>query len=439
MTSTAAGDGPAAQSAYVHIPFCRSRCHYCDFPIVPVGSGASPRAVALAERYVEALRREVRAAAAAVPRARGRAAPLRTVSFGGGTPSLLPPAALGLILRELDSAFGIADDAEISLEADPGTFDADKLAAWREYGVSRLSIGVQSFDDELLRAAGRQHDVAGAREALALVRASGMPSWSLDVISGLPQLTQERWETTLRAAVAESPDHVSVYDLQVEEGTAFARWYEDGVSPLPSPGTAADMYRAAAHILRGAGYEHYEVSNFARPGHRSRHNLVYWRNEPFYAFGNGAASYLGGVRYSRPRELEEYFEYVNAVESGARAYGAADDEPAADDVALIDDDDDDQEALCDALMLGLRLADGVDLRALRAQHGAAALAPLQAPLRQLVEDGLAEVYGDTEQGGDERALAAGWDYGEVRRVRLSDPEGFLLSNAAISTLFAAVA
>ena len=398
---------------------------------MPVGSGASPRARRLRERYLEALVREIRAAVVVEGLVPGEG--LRTVSFGGGTPSLLAPEELGGVLDELRRAFGVAEGAEVSLEADPGTFDAEKAARWRELGITRLSVGVQSFDEGTLRTAGRTHGADEAREALGIVRAAGFESWSLDLISSLPRLTPALWEETLQAAIAEAPDHVSVYDLQIEQGTAFGRRYEAGVAPLPSFGTSADMYRAASRALTEAGYEHYEVSNYAMPGARSRHNLVYWQLEPYLAFGNGAASFLRGERYGRPRDLEKYFAYVDALEAGERTYGLADD--AEDEGGKAEDTE--TEQLEEALMLGLRLADGVDWAALEARHGAAALAPLRVPARQLVADGLAELR---ILGGDWVAARGGEDvaWGEVQRLRLTDPEGFLLSNEAIATLFAAL-
>lgn len=178
------------------------------------------------------------------------------------------------------------------MEADPGTFDAERLRQYASAGVTRLSIGVQSFQDELLTACGRSHDVADVRRALDAVAAAGCADWSLDLISGLPGLTPALWRQSLEAAADARPSHVSVYDLQVELGTPFAKRYSPGEAPLPSGDEAADMYREASAVLSGAGYGHYEVSNHALPGRECRHNLVYWRAEPYYAFGLGAASYL---------------------------------------------------------------------------------------------------------------------------------------------------
>ena len=230
----------------MHLPFCRRRCFYCDFPIQVVGDNTGGEAVAAGMRaYVDSVCADV---AASPP-----GPPLGSVFFGGGTPSLLPPSQLARILAALEAKFGLAAGAEVSLECDPGTFTAASLAAYLALGVNRVNLGVQSFDAAMLKGCGRAHSVQDVAAALALVRASGVLSWGLDLIGGLPHQTADVWRATLEACVEAGPDHVSVYDLQVEKGTAFGRWYTPGAAPLPSEGDAADMYRAASQALVAAG------------------------------------------------------------------------------------------------------------------------------------------------------------------------------------------
>jgi oxygen-independent coproporphyrinogen-3 oxidase len=202
---------PPPRSAYVHLPFCKKKCLYCDFPVIAVGSRPGDERVQESmTAYVDALCREV----AATRRLNDAAAPLQTLFFGGGTPSLIPPALLERIISAVDRAFGLASDAEVSIEADPGTFTADQLRTYCTLGVTRVSVGVQAFDEELLRVCGRAHGLADAYRAIEAVHAAGMPSWSLDLMSGLPGLTEDGWQRSLAAAVDAAPPHISVYDLQ---------------------------------------------------------------------------------------------------------------------------------------------------------------------------------------------------------------------------------
>eukprot|EP00891_Asterochloris_glomerata_P001723 jgi/Astpho2/1723/Aster-x1027 len=240
--------------------------------------------------------------------------PLQTIFFGGGTPSLVPPQALQRILAVLEQRFGIASDAEISMEADPGTFNVQRLQGYAALGVNRFSMGVQSFQQEMLAACGRSHTLTEVHAAIDDMHAAGIQNWSLDLISGLPNLTEDVWQHSLEQAVAAQPAHISVYDLQVEQGTLFAKWYQPGAQPLPSDDTSAQMYRAASRSLQAAGFEHYELSNYAKPG--MRHNMMYWQHGPFYAFGLGAASFLEGRRFSRPKKMKPYANW--RVEMQAR-------------------------------------------------------------------------------------------------------------------------
>jgi len=424
-TDALAEPPPAPQACYVHIPFCRRRCHYCDFPIQVVGDRESA-ADAASEAYLQLLLREIRASPSC---ADGDGAeggrPLRSVYFGGGTPSLMPPRLLARLLDALRERHGFAADLECTLEMDPGTFDAERLSAFLAAGVTRVSLGVQSFDDALLRACGRSHDLADAERAIALLTSdaaasAGLTDVSVDLIGGLPHQSLAAWRTSLEAAAASGAQHVSVYDLQVEDGTAFGSWYSEGVSPLPEEGVAAQMFREASAVLGARGFERYEVSSFARPGHRCRHNRAYWRNEPFWGFGLGATSHVGGRRLARPRRMDGYARWVDELEArgwaAQQAAGAGEAESALDELQT-------------RLMLALRTDAGVSARELRAAYpgalGAAAADACADTAREVPAAWLAP-----PRDGD----AGDGDAGDV--LRLSDPEGLLFSNDAISTCFA---
>ncbi|GLI68906.1 hypothetical protein VaNZ11_013457 [Volvox africanus] len=408
-TSRMPGDSTVAgvRSAYIHLPFCKRKCFYCDFPVEAVGRDTtSPKVEARMRAYVDTVLREMKTTK------RLGTGTLRTVFFGGGTPSLLPPSLLELLLNALDVRFGLAPDAEVSVEADPGTFDVQRLRQYRQLGVTRLSIGVQAFQNELLEACGRGHDLPDVVAAVEAVQAAGMPSWSLDLISGLPGLTAEAWRYSLQRAVEAAPDHLSVYDLQ--------------------------------------------VSNYARPGHRCAHNQVYWRGLPYYAFGLGAASYLAGRRFSRPARMREYTAWVDTLSANG-----GDTLPGG-----YLPEESQEELLLDTIMLRLRTADGLDLAQLRSRFGTEALATALralAPHEQrgtvLALDGQGRPCSSAEaamNAAQEAATtpmppldaippAAGLGRGQVDyqqpgggpRVRLSDPQGFLLSNDIISDVFAA--
>ncbi|CAD7701954.1 unnamed protein product [Ostreobium quekettii] len=409
----ASRDAPA--SAYVHLPFCKRRCFYCDFPVRAVGDDAGTPAVQDAmSKYVDLVCAEIDA------NVRLGSRPLQTVFFGGGTPSLTAPGLLERILASLRRKLGIAHGAEISMEADPGTFDAVKLRAYLDLGVSRFSVGVQAFQEELLRGGGRSHSLADVRRAIEDMHAVAPPSWSLDLISGLPFSTPAAWEESLRMAVEAQPHHVSVYDLQVEEGTPFGHWYSPGQSPLPSDATSSAMYVMASETLRSSGYEHYEVSNYAKPGHQCRHNLTYWTRRQCYAFGLGAASYLMGRRFRRPAKMAAYRKWVHSLQGEAVPMGGQPKESLRDQME-------------EELMLRLRLREGLDLMQFENEFGAAAREAVVGVLAHFVDRGLVEVDAPCH-----KSLLSGGVRQAGERVRLTDPSGWLVSNDIISDLFVAL-
>jgi len=381
-------------AAYIHIPFCRRRCYYCDFPISVIGDRNRGETSGAIAQYVTILCQEILATPSL-------GASLSTIFFGGGTPSLLSVEQLERIIHTLNGQFGIEATAEISMEIDPGTFDLPHLKGYQATGINRFSLGVQAFQDEVLAAAGRTHRPADIQQAIDLIHQAGIPNFSLDLISGLPHLTLEQWQNSLQAAIALSPTHLSIYDLTVEPKTAFSRWYQPGAAPLPSEETTTDMYRTAHHTLTAAGYMHYEISNYAKPGYACRHNRVYWENRPYYGFGMGAASYTQEQRFTRPRTRHDYAQWVQTFV----AQGGAIAEPPT---PL-------REQLLDTLMLGLRLAEGVSLGALADQFGDLAVHQILSCMQPYLQQG--------------------WVVRSESRLWLSQPEGFLFSNVVLTTLF----
>jgi oxygen-independent coproporphyrinogen-3 oxidase len=394
------------RSAYLHIPFCHRRCFYCDFAVVPLGDRAAAEAGAPGSAsiaaYLQLLEREI---AQAPP-----GPPLSTVYLGGGTPSLLTPEQVGALLAALRRRYGLAPAPEVTLELDPASFDQQRLAGYLAAGVNRVSLGGQSFDDGVLQALGRRHGGDDLRQAaawLAQARAEGaLRSWSLDLIQAVPGQTLEGWRQQLRQAVACGPPHLSVYDLTIEPGTVFGRRAERGQLPLPDDDLAADLMELTWAVLNAAGYGHYEISNYALPGHASRHNRVYWSGAGWWGFGMGATAAPWGERQARPRTRQAYAHWL------ARAWPpVAGGDPQMPAAGL---------PLEERLLVGLRRREGVRLAALLAGAGlgppavAAALAELRDELTPWRERWLL-----LEEGG---------------RWRLSDPAGLALSNGVLAQL-----
>lgn len=384
---------------YIHVPFCLQRCAYCDFNTY---SGL----LALRVDYVEALRRELRARAARYPHIVAT-----TLYFGGGTPSLLPPEMVRAIIDDARQHLALSGDAEITLEANPGTVDVASLAALREAGVNRLSLGVQSAHDEELRLLGRIHTRDEAVDAVAAARQAGFDNLSIDLMYGLPGGDLARWQVTLERTLALEPEHLSLYALTVEPETPLSRAIEAGVVPLPDSDLAADQYLWASEALCAAGFWQYEISNWARgchpavavwdrpPGGRtegigpwvSLHNLVYWRNQPWLGLGAGAYSWLEGRRWSN---VLHPAAYIQAGQAGH--WPEVDAEVISPELER-----------AEMLMMGLRLAEGVTEVDFSARFSVS----------------LAEVYGATIARLAEIGLVL-WD-GECLRF---SPQGRLLGN-----------
>lgn len=277
----------------------------------------------------------------------------RTLFFGGGTPTTYAPEAIGTLVGELRRRFALPEDAEVTTEANPDPSLPGRLAGLRAAGVNRLSIGVQSFDQRELRTLGRRHTAEDVAASVRAAREAGFDNVSLDLIFGVPGQTEESWAASLDAAIALGVEHLSCYGLTIEEGTPYATWFARDPGAFADDSLEARLYAIAIERLRAAGFEHYEISNWARPARRSQHNQVYWSNEPYLGLGVGAASYLDGVRSTHTRDLEAYCAAALAGE------------PIPGESEQLEGD----ARAGEAIMLALRTAEGVDLEAFRERYG----------------------------------------------------------------------
>lgn len=357
---------------YVHIPFCASRCPYCDF-------ATAPATTALRGRYLGALGREIADEGKLLGRPR-----IRTLFFGGGTPSLLEPAEIGSLGRVLRSAFALRP-REVTLEANPATLDRARLDAWLALGLTRLSLGTQSFDANGLRILGRTHQPEDSATAVGVARDAGLDV-NLDLIFGWPGQTIGQWERDLETAIAFAPDHVSCYPLELRldpdgsipnwPGGGWAvleRWRTAAAAAQPDDAGIARMYRVAERSLGRAGYRHYEIANWARPGKRSLHNLSYWRDRDWLGVGAGAHTHLAGARSANAADLRAY---ISRIESGTARTIDADADPPTENA-----------------MLALRLDSGLDLERYAARFGDTAAARVRAALAEVEPAHLVHVKG----------------------------------------------
>ncbi len=300
-------------SLYFHVPFCTHRCAYCDFNTYAGQEEMIPA-------YVDALNREINYVGQQLKdhetsRLAGNATKVHTIFFGGGTPSLLSPLQFDSIFKSIHSAFDLTSDAEISIEANPGTVTEEALRQLRKIGINRISFGVQSANLEELRMLERTHDFFTVIEAVTSARKAGFDNLNLDLIYALPEQTLQTWQTTVQRILDLHPEHISAYALTLEHGTPFGRWAQKGMLPLPDPDLAADMYEWASETLESNGYVQYEISNWAKLDHECRHNLQYWRGLPYLAFGAGAHGYANGYRYSNVLRIKTYIERMANFDS----------------------------------------------------------------------------------------------------------------------------
>ena len=297
---------------YLHVPFCRVRCGYCDFNTYT----SSELRGARQDQYADTLLREVDLAAAVLERAGGNR-PATTVFFGGGTPTLLPPGDLARMLGGVRDRFGVVEGAEVTVEANPDTVSPAVAAELAASGVTRLSIGMQSAVPHVLAALDRTHDPENVRTAVSAARDAGLDV-SVDLIYGAPGESLDDWRASLEAAIRLDPDHISAYALIIEDGTKLARQIRRGEVAAPDDDLQADMYELADDLLAGGGFDWYEVSNWARDeAHRSRHNLAYWVGSDWWGFGPGAHSHIGGVRFWNVKHPAAYAQRLAAGESPA--------------------------------------------------------------------------------------------------------------------------
>jgi oxygen-independent coproporphyrinogen III oxidase len=349
---------------YIHIPFCRSRCSYCDFA---TGTYDGP----LAERYVAAVAREITSFLA-----HEQASEVDTIYFGGGTPSLLSPAQVGRLLRAVRERFSVAAHAEVTMEMNPGTVTPRALSELRRLGINRASFGAQTFDDRELRRLGRVHTADDVRQTIKDLREAGFRNVSFDLIAGLPAQTLAVWSRNLDEALRLRPEHLSLYLLEVHEGTPLAEQIRRGQQPRPDDDAAAEMFQLMLERTAAAGYEHYEISNFCLPGYESRHNTKYWTSEAVYGFGCAAHSFDGERRrWANERDAARYTAFI---EEGAS--------PIVERVEL-----DAREAQAEAVFLGLRLMRGLSLSQHRAAFGRDLETEYAADLARLVEAGLISI------------------------------------------------
>lgn len=368
-------------SVYIHIPFCIRKCSYCDF-----NSFEGP--ISRLDDYAELLMAELKLRAEILP-----PAGTNTLYFGGGTPSLLPLTLVSNLVAAVNETFPLRKDAEITLEANPGTVTPESLEGYLAAGISRLSIGIQSLDDRQLSLLGRIHTADEARRAVNMARSAGFENIGIDLIHGLPGQTLEEWQSTLREAITMKPQHISAYGLSVEEGTPFAALAEKGELILPDEELSAAMFEMTSAHLCKEGYDHYEISNFAMPGYRSRHNQVYWERKNYLGLGAGAHSFFRspgfGCRWENPSLLNDY---EAAVSNGKM--------PAPVPVSY-------KEAMSEFMFLGLRRLEGVDRNDFAGQFGM----------------GLEQAF----PGAVESACKNGLLLAEGARLRLS-AKGLLLAN-----------
>ena len=350
-----------AAGVYLHIPFCKSRCSYCDFATDVYRSGEA------VERYVRALCDEI-------PGSTGGGATVDTIYFGGGTPSLLTPEQVEDVLRAVEGWFEVEPTPEITMEMNPATVTAETLAGYRSLGVNRASFGVQTFNDRDLKLLARGHNADDARKTFELLRDAGFDNISFDLIIGLPGQTIEDWERNLDEALKMDPEHLSLYLLEIHAGTPLAEQVRSGRRPKPDEELAAEMYEMMQERVGSAGFDQYEISNFSKPGFESRHNTKYWRLDPVYGYGVSAHSFDGIQRYANERDTAKYVQRTEE-------FGVA--EVSREQI----------DAASEYVFLGLRMTDGVDLQDHQKRFGADLLEKYRTELEALSNVGLVEIEG----------------------------------------------
>ena len=344
---------------YIHIPFCVKKCDYCDFLSGPAGKERQ-------REYFQALEREI----AAVPDFSDRE--ITTVFIGGGTPSVPDPSLVGEMLDQIRNKFFVAPDAEITIEANPGTLYKEKLQIYLEHGINRLSLGLQSPQNRELKILGRIHTWEEFQESFFMARDAGFSNINIDLMSAIPEQTYADWEKNLRTVAGLSPEHISAYSLIIEEGTPFYESYRAGKLELVSEEMDREMYHWTVDTLAEWGYGQYEISNFAKVGRQSRHNRIYWQAEEYLGMGLGAHSYMDGKRFHNSYDLQKYIS------------AKGDTSLLREDTELITETD----ALAEFMFLGLRLTEGVSFVRFRQRFGKEMDTVYGKELQELAELGL---------------------------------------------------
>lgn len=365
---------------YIHIPFCERKCTYCNFNTTDFFQD-------LAGRYIDAVSREIAYWGENLTQASGERAKVDTIYFGGGTPSIVDAAQLAKLIVSCRAAFDVAPDTEVTIEINPATLSETKVAEWLNAGINRASVGVQSFIDRELVGLSRTHTADDARRTIDTLREAGFENISLDLIAGLPEQDLAAWSFNLREALAIKPEHLSLYMLDLKEGTQLYAQLKRGLRPQPDDDLGAEMYRMISEATQGAGYEHYEISNFARcveqnviapmSPFRSKHNLKYWTGASFYGIGCGAHSYDGRARWVNVLKTESYIERIAQTGNAI-----------AERNELTETD-----RAAEALFMGLRLKEGVSLAAFRSEYGVDVIERFGAELPRLAGAGLIEMGG----------------------------------------------
>ena len=366
---------------YIHIPFCRQKCFYCDFPSYAGREN-------LMEAYVEALCQQIKIQGFSYRQKWGRPA---TIYIGGGTPTALPKENMAQLLQVVAKFIG-TEIREFTVECNPGTVDARYLQMLKANGVNRLSFGVQSFDDRLLRRIGRIHDSAEAVEAIRLAQETGFVNISLDLIYGLPEQTMEQLQASVGQALDLGIQHISIYGLQVEEGTVFARQQEQGRLDLPAEEEAEAMYDYMTNVLPQHGYLRYEVSNFAQRGYESCHNRSYWHDVPYLGLGAAAHSYLEGKRYAAVADIQEYIAGIKA----------------GDEIWKLEEEPTRQHAMEEFAFLALRTVEGLAARDFAQKFQVSLQEIYGETMAKLAQQGLLQV-----DGNGCRLTNQGFKYGNV--------------------------
>ena len=395
------------RSAYIHIPFCHRRCFYCDFAVIPMGDkvnsleGYGSKTI---NTYFHYLIKEILSIK--------HKTPLSTIYIGGGTPSILDPIQIEEIIKIFKNNYGIDYGAEITMEIDPASFNETDLFGFIKAGINRFSLGAQSFDNKVLQQAGRRHfckDVKKSCNWLETAKFEGLiRSWSLDLIQNLPGISLEKWKIDLKNALSFNPPHISIYDLNVEEGTVFKKLFDLGKLPIPDDEQSYENSNLTNLMLKNSGYLRYEISNYSLPGHQSRHNRVYWQGSGWWSFGQGSTSSPWGKRLTRPRISRDYQDWVIEQCQGKI------------DESLLRNYDFSQ-SIDEKIMLGLRLKEGINIRKLLFEEGWE---------YDDIEENIYNLLNVWQKYFEDGTLVS-----DGERFFLSDPNGMDLSNQVIIAMF----